>query len=52
MKTAPRHQQSDRSHGQSITTFLSLFTREEFLGALIPIVAVALYWICKVARHV
>lgn len=51
MKLAPKYQPSSRANGQPIT-FLSLFTREEILGALIPIVAVALYWICKVARHV
>lgn len=46
-KAAPQYQQSSPSHGQSIT-LLSLFTREELLGALLPLAPVALFWLCEV----
>lgn len=46
-KSRPQYQQSSPSQGQSITV-LSLFTREELLGALLPLALVALFWVCEV----
>ena len=48
-KATPQYQQSSPSQGQSITV-LSLFTVEEFIGVLIPLALVALYWLVEVSQ--
>lgn len=47
-KATPQYQQSSPSQGQSISS-LSLFSAEEFVGLLIPLALVALFWLCEVA---
>lgn len=46
-KATPQYQQSSPSQGQS-STALSLFTVEEFIGVLIPLALIALYWLPEV----
>lgn len=48
-KSRPQYLQSSPSQGQS-STVLSLFTVEEFIGVLIPLALVALYWLVEVSQ--
>jgi hypothetical protein len=48
-KATPQYQQSSPSQGQSISSILALFTREDLLGLLLPVALVALFWLCEVA---
>ncbi|WP_455231505.1 hypothetical protein [Geopseudomonas aromaticivorans] len=48
-KSRPQYQQSSPSHGNS-STALSLFTVEDFIGVLIPLALIALYWLVEVSK--
>ena len=48
-KATPQYQQSSPSHGNS-STALSLFAVEEFVGVLIPLALVGMYWLWEASK--
>mgnify|MGYP007026693744 CR=1 FL=1 len=48
MKKATRPEEQSRPRKADSSTALSLFTVEEFIGVLIPLALIALYWLPEV----